>query len=167
MSNLAIFKAAVGNLSMQYNFSVSIPNLPGADGSLIKFLAKGVDTPDSENIDTEISWRGRKGSMPGAVRTNGELEITCLIDQGWKLYDQLYLAKQLTGNHLTGEIGIWPVISFTTLLKILGPGDTVLKTFSLLDCWLQKVDPVSKSHEDDSTPDEVPIIIKYDNWVYG
>jgi len=167
MSNLAIFKSAVGNLSYQYNFAVSIPNLPGADGSLIKFLAKGVTTPDAENAKVDLSWRGRKGSLPGAVRTDGELELTCIIDQYWRLYDQLYLAKQITGNNITGESGVYPVITFTTMLKMLGPGDVTLKTFTLLDCWLMKLGGVDKAHDDDSTPDEVSFTIAYDNWVYG
>lgn len=165
---IAEYKTVVGNLSLQHDFDISIPNIPGAGGAstLIKFLARGFDTPDSETMPVEVWWRGRKGEFPGAVRTDGESTLTMNIDDYWLLYKQLYAARQLVGNHLTGSIGDWKTIRFTTVMKMLRGIEpkVTIATFHLMDCYLKNLGTVTKTHDAEAEPDAMDIIIHYDNW---
>ena len=166
MSSVTVYKAIVGNPSLQHDFEVVIPNLPGADGFLLKFLAAGATTPDREIIGTEVWWRGRKGEFPAILRTDGEWEVTFNIDSNWVLYDMLYAAHLAVYNPITGVIPSWATLAFSVKIKML-KGPVPIRTFTLLDCWVKTIGEVTKSHASESDKDEVPLTIHYDDWIYS
>lgn len=166
MSSVAIYKALVGPLSLQHNFEVGIPNLPGANGFMIKFLATGVEIPQRDITAYEVWWRGRKGTMPATLSTAGELSLTLRIDSNWALYDQLYYAHSLVAVPEVGQIALWTAVAFSTNIKILNDLQIPIKRFQLVGCFLKTIGTIAKSHASEAEVDEVAITISYDDWFY-
>lgn len=165
MPNITVYKAAVGNLSLKHNFICTIPNLPGAGPlALVQFLARSLTVPASTSIATPVEWQGRKGEFPGSVDTQGDWNLTVQLDSNWLLYTQLYAARQLVGNHITGAIGAWNTVAFSTVVQVLNHERLPIRTFTLLDCYLKQLGEVQKDTSSQADPDECVIQIHYDNW---
>lgn len=167
VSTIPVYKAVVGPLSLQHDFEITIPNLPGADGFLVKFLATGATIPAREVMAYTVDWHGRHGEMPAVLKTDGDFEIEMNIDSKWKIYDQLMLAHELVANPLTGAIPLWKIIAFDTNVKILDPGTKLpIKQIKLIDCFLKTIGSITKAHSSETDKDTVSITIHHDDWVY-
>jgi hypothetical protein len=129
------------------------------------FLCHAASLPGSMIEVTPTMYRGRELKLPGERRFNN-WNITIINDSSFDIRN-VFEEWMHDINNVEDNSGEIRPYSYVRTLGVdqLDRNDTVLKSYSMIDCWPTNLSDIQLSFRDNNTIEEFTVELAYVHWI--
>ena len=160
------FKAALSGGGFRPNYFRVIPSFPnGGDIQLSSFMIKSAQMPTSTVGEILIPFRGRQMFVAGD-RTFDPWTLTVINDTNFAVRDAFEIWSNAISSHVANEGTANDVSAYYAdwTLEALGKNGETIKTYKMVGCWPQAIDPIEVSYDNTDTISEFGVSMRFLYW---
>lgn len=172
MTRLTDFRTALnkhGGVSRQYNYKLTLSFPDGVsttdEAKEVSLMCVSTATPKATIGEIMLPWGGREHPLPGD-RTFEPMNLNILATEdmfGLILFQDWSAAfNGMETNTPSGDYS--DLVTDCTLEMLAADKTTVVKTWTLQDCWPQEVGEITLDTSTQNSFGQFPVILRYLQW---